>query len=80
MLPLIDDEVDFVQSFIEEEVTRRLQEIEDQEDDQEEDDEMRRAYDEQKEKMLELEKRIKIIHEKDEPLRKYIAEKRLKSV
>ena len=36
MLPLLNDEVDFVQDFIEEEVTRRLQEIEDQEDDQEE--------------------------------------------
>ena len=38
MLPLIDDEVDFVQDFIEEEVTRRLQEIEDQEDDQDEEE------------------------------------------
>ena len=79
MLPLIDDEVDFAQSFIEKEVKRRLQEIKDQKDDQGEDDEMRRAHAEQKEKMLELEKRMKIIQEKDERLRKYIAEKRLKS-
>ena len=76
MLPLLDDEVEFVKDFIEEEVTRRLQEIEDQED-QERDDETRRMYEERKKKMRELEKRMKIIHEKDERLKSYIAEKRL---
>jgi hypothetical protein len=56
MLPLIDDEVDFVHGFIEEEATRRLQEIEDQEDDQEEYDETRRVYEEQKEKLKKIPK------------------------
>ena len=57
-------------------ITRRIQEIEDRED-QEKDDETRRTYEEHKKKTLELEKkRMKIIHEKDEKLKKYIAEKR----
>ena len=77
MLPFIDEEVDFVKDFIEEEVTRRLKKIEDQEIAQKIDDETKRSYEEQKEKMIELEKKMRIIHEKDERLKKYIAEKRL---
>ena len=49
--------------------------IEDRED-QERDNETKRVYEEQKRKMLELEKRMKLVHEKDERLKKYIAEKR----
>ena len=75
MLPLLDEEVEYMKEFIEEEVVRRLQAIEDQED-QEKDDETRRMYEKHKKKMLELEKRMTIIHEKDEKLKKYIAEKR----
>jgi hypothetical protein len=69
MLPLLDDEVEFMKEFIKEEVIRRIQEIEDHED-HEKDDETKRVYEEQKRKMLELEKNMQIIHEKDERLKK----------
>ena len=42
-------------------------------------DETRIIYAEQKEKMLELEQKMKTIQEKDERLKKYIEEKRLKT-
>ena len=47
-LPLLDDEVEYIKDFIEEEVERRLQEVEEKED-QERDDETRRMFIEHKE-------------------------------
>ena len=76
MLPLIDEEVEYVEEFIQEEVERRLKELEDQ-DDHEKDKQTKKMYEEQKEKMKILEERMKVIHEKDEKLKKYIAGKRL---
>ena len=78
LLPLIDEEVEFVEEFIQEEVERRLKELEDQ-DDHDQDKQTKKMYEEQKEKMKILEERMKVIHERDERLKKYIAEKRLQA-
>ena len=73
MNALLDEEVAYVKEFIEDEVVRRMKEIEDRED---RDNETKKAYEEQKKKMNELEKKMKIIREKDERLKKYMIEQR----
>jgi len=75
MLPLLDEEVEYMKEFIEEEVVRRIKAIEDREH-QDKDTETKKAYEEQRKKMDELEKKMKIIREKDERLKRYMTEQR----
>ena len=75
MISLLDEEVEYVKEFIEDEVVRRIQAIEEREH-QDKDTETKKAYEEQRKKMDELEKKMKIIREKDERLKRYMTEQR----